>query len=153
MNSKWSKNQLSESILFRSGFTSGWCPICNAHILTHCYLSLVNALKRKVMLFICLFCFGFFPQSKASLSPVAFPTTSFSDFPSPKNSLYGGLLEKLFTSINKTYSSWFYLSPFYCFRLLLILAYTSTGTFQRRESKVIWKCIWTTSRNKSGDRL
>lgn len=138
------------SPLFPSGFRSGWCHVCDAHILTRSYLSFSNYSQEKKSRSLFLF---FFYSPKLLWAQLLSQPPCFQTFWVWRTSLFTGLLEKLFTSINKAYSSWFYLSPFYCFRLLFILADTSTGTFQRRESKVIYKCIWITSRNKSGDWL
>lgn len=138
---------------FCFGSGGGWHHVCIVQILTQPLSSSASALKRKrnpsVLSFSPPFFIYIFPILKLFWAQLLFLPSHSQTLQVRRNSLFGGLLEKLFTSINRAYSSWFYLSPFYCFRLLFISADTSTGTFQRRESKAIQKCIWTTSWKKS----
>lgn len=136
---------------FCFGSGGGWHHVCGVQILTQLYFFFrkCSQEKKKLIFFLSSFLFTFFPTLKLFWDQLLFLLPHSQTFQVRRNSLFGGLLEKLFTSINRAYSSWFYLSPFYCFRLLFILADTSMGTFQRRESKVTQKCIWTTSRKKS----
>lgn len=142
------------SPFFPFSFRGGWWHAWDAHTLTHSHLSFskYSQEKKSCSLFLSFF-FPYFYHPKLLWAHLLSQPPRFQTFQVWGTSLFGGLLEKLFTSINKAYSSWFYLSPFYCFRLLFILADTSMGTFHIRESKVIQKRIWITSRNKSGDWL
>lgn len=123
------------SPLFCLGSGGGWCHVCDVHILTQCYLFFCKYSQEKNSC--CFLLFFFFSCLKLLWARLLFQLSHFQPFQVRRTSLFGGLLEKLFVSINRAYSSWFYLSLFYCFRLLFILADTSIGTFQRRESKVI----------------